>query len=727
MSVARSSARTSPAELEAARRRFEAHETRFPPRADRYTHDAVMGADGAGLERLVNYSLDWLAANLLHRSGAPGIDRMILSCHSGGGASLENVLGRRSRRVTNPDELHILDALYGGITNIQAWATDHLRADRAASTPSSALRVFYLTTPTQSRALGSVLPGASDPLHARYRVEASSQTHDDIPRLFEPVLLQNVAADVVLDPPRAPARSHGLEWAASLGLDDQARAFFTAAGNARSALAADALSWVRGTDHSAIELLPDAGQRRHFLEEVNWSRQDFSGRGPNTRESEALFAAIAAIVTERRVPQGIRYHEVEHEVRVVPDTGGRKLYPEAADAFVALRAAAQADGVSLRINSAWRSRAQQQQIAANNPNPAAVAQGISAHNYGLAVDLALSVPGLSIAEASTASMPNMVAMYRSPVYKWLALHGREHGWFPYRREPWHWEYNPPGFKERFEGGATAQAHSYYGAPYGLFQAYQSPVAAPPDYARESAGYALQAPPIDWCQKRIDIARIARAEEARWTFPNGTKALESNPAFLNVLRDYWLTVPGFTTNAAALAQAQQSAADVVGAEWSAAFICFVMNRAGIRRQDGFEFSQRHMNYIVGALRNRERSDHDKPFWLVDHVELLHEATPEPGDLICFNRIANGVMTHHSYTSLRREFWENGHENDPVTGSSHCALVVGSGQNPDGTHFVETIGGNETHSVRIRHVPVDANGNIANPAALNVFGMIKLVGC
>ena len=128
-----------------------------------------------------------------------------------------------------------------------------------------------------------------------------------------------------------------------------------------------------------------------------------------------------------------------------------------------------------------------------------------------------------------------------------------------------------------------------------------------------------------------------------------------------------------------------------------------------------------------LRNRERSDHDKPFWLVDHVELLHEATPEPGDLICFNRVVNGVMTHHSYTSLRREFWENGHENDPVTGSSHCALVVGSGQNPDGTHFVETIGGNETHSVRIRHVPVDANGNIANPAALNVFGMIKLVGC
>jgi hypothetical protein len=33
---------------------------------------------------------------------------------------------------------------------------------------------------------------------------------------------------------------------------------------------------------------------------------------------------------------------------------------------------------------------------------------------------------------------------------WMALYGNRFGWFPYRREPWHWEYNPRGFKERFE-------------------------------------------------------------------------------------------------------------------------------------------------------------------------------------------------------------------------------------------------------------------------------------
>ena len=87
------------------------------------------------------------------------------------------------------------------------------------------------------------------------------------------------------------------------------------------------------------------------------------------------------------------------------------------------------------------------------PNPKAVARGVSAHMYGLAVDLNLKVPGLSIDNRATRAddkMANIVRMYRSPIYKWLALNGSRFGWFPYRNEPWHWEYNPPGFKARFE-------------------------------------------------------------------------------------------------------------------------------------------------------------------------------------------------------------------------------------------------------------------------------------
>jgi hypothetical protein len=68
----------------------------------------------------------------------------------------------------------------------------------------------------------------------------------------------------------------------------------------------------------------------------------------------------------------------------------------------------------------------------------------------------MRVPGLSLVNVSTRArdkMANMVRMYRSPIYKWLALNGSRFGWFPYKREPWHWEYNPPGLKERFEGNA----------------------------------------------------------------------------------------------------------------------------------------------------------------------------------------------------------------------------------------------------------------------------------
>ena len=144
-----------------------------------------------------------------------------------------------------------------------------------------------------------------------------------------------------------------------------------------------------------------------------------------------------------------------------------------------MRDAAHADGVTLTILSAFRSAATQDRIKAGHKDGTAVAQGVSSHTYGLAIDLALTVPELRVDEISTASMPNMLMMYRSPVYKWMALNGRRFGWFPYRREPWHWEYNPSGFKARFEtSGATGGAPAY-GAPTGLFDRYAPALGAEP--------------------------------------------------------------------------------------------------------------------------------------------------------------------------------------------------------------------------------------------------------
>lgn len=365
------------------------------------------------------------------------------------------------------------------------------------------------------------------------------------------------------------------------------------------------------------------------------------------------------------------------------------------------------------------------------------------------MDLLLSTPGLRVGEIRTGSMPNMVAMYRTPAYKWMALHAREFDFHPYGREPWHWEYNPVGFAERFEREVppAAQGHTY-GAPLGLFERYPGGaldalparrVAVPRVVdVRDRTALGLQVPaqpaaPIDWCRIRAAIASTARAEERRWTRPNGTKIRESEPGQLPILQQYWQAVPGFASPAAALAQAQGSAADNELFAWSAAFICHVMRTAGVTPAHGFGFGGAHIHYMVGALRNRERSDQAKPFWLLDGIEIVNEVTVEPGDLICMNRIANGRMTDHSYTSLREAFWgsspDGGRAARRPEGSSHCTLVVGIGQDAAG-RFAETIGGNEADSVRLNNsgrIAINAGGGIENPAAHHIFGLIKLMEC
>lgn len=241
-----------------------------------------------------------------------------------------------------------------------------------------------------------------------------------------------------------------------------------------------------------------------------------------------------------------------------------------------------------------------------------------------------------------------------------------------------------------------------------------------------------APAVNWCQMGQTIAATARAEHARWTGPNGQQILENDPSRLPILSEYWAAVPVGNPGTAAA----QSARDHDDFPWSAAFICFVMRRSGVLPAHGFRFGSKHITFIVGALRNREQAVGN--FWLVDHIEVQREAPPAPGDLLCFNRCIRGsqqddcggergrVRTTHTYSSLRRRFWDTNRTAAP-TGSSHTAIVVGTGQDGRGQRFVETIGGNEEDSVRITRFPIDQHGGITCPCANHIFGMIKIVGC
>ena len=231
--------------------------------------------------------------------------------------------------------------------------------------------------------------------------------------------------------------------------------------------------------------------------------------------------------------------------------------------------------------------------------------------------------------------------------------------------------------------------------------------------------------MDWCHIRREIGRIALQEEGAWTAGNGRKILESAASRLPFLQRYWRSVsPGMAAQFA-----RESARDANA--WSAAFISYVLTQAGLGAAHGFVPSGLHMRYIVEALRNRERSDRNRPIWLYDQIEMLNEAVPEVGDVLCNNRRvqpANGpsYITNHSYARLRRMFWSGGNQHVQPHGFSHTR-VVANVIHRNGRRFLVVVGGNETNSVRQRNIETDRHGRILNPARHRLFAIIKMPKC
>lgn len=273
------------------------------------------------------------------------------------------------------------------------------------------------------------------------------------------------------------------------------------AGGGGGSLDAD---FVHDVTRSTIELLPDAARKR--FEGVDWGWLDFPGKkskpvqqmGPDelaayhrdahvelhpdgkafvgTRqdEAQALLNALvqvrpgggerrantgaAAVLTKQQFVKNPDAFDAYIESQLAPLAGqgqakNRMMNAHAAEAFTALREAAGDDGVVMDVRSAFRERAVAERNAAKAGNPKAVAS-FSAHSLGLAMDLALWVPemaqtGEPWTEISTANFVNVVRMLHAPAYKWMYTKGAGFGFYMYGNEPWHWEYNPPGFQERF--------------------------------------------------------------------------------------------------------------------------------------------------------------------------------------------------------------------------------------------------------------------------------------
>jgi LAS superfamily LD-carboxypeptidase LdcB len=59
--------------------------------------------------------------------------------------------------------------------------------------------------------------------------------------------------------------------------------------------------------------------------------------------------------------------------------------------------------------------------------------GSSAHQTGRAIDFYLG---------GRNSSANVRRLRTLPAYRWMVANAARFGFYPYEREPWHWEYNP---------------------------------------------------------------------------------------------------------------------------------------------------------------------------------------------------------------------------------------------------------------------------------------------
>jgi subtilisin family serine protease len=184
-----------------------------------YNHPALVTP--TGLQDLISFSL----GRFKDATGAqPAIGQLILTAHSGGGAGLMGAL-----RHNVPDEVHAFDALYGPADRLVGWAQKRIQAE-AGGGETGALRILFRDgedTAANSRAVAQALapllasssvPGIAD----RYRAQATTVRHCDIPARFGWLLLANAAAPLPVRGPGKPVEAVPALAAVPAETDDDA-------------------------------------------------------------------------------------------------------------------------------------------------------------------------------------------------------------------------------------------------------------------------------------------------------------------------------------------------------------------------------------------------------------------------------------------------------------------------------------------------------------------------
>ena len=138
-------------------------------------------------------------------------------------------------------------------------------------------------------------------------------------------------------------------------------------------------------------------------------------------------------------------------------------------------------------------------------------------------------------------------------------------------------------------------------------------------------------------------------------------------------------------------------EVVNIPWSAAFVSYVMRKAGAGNQ--FVYSSAHYDYIVDAIKKRKDGKTTAPF--VGY--RLSETAPLLGDLVCASRAsAAGKVTFENALTYGRF-------------QSHCDIVVAKRPTE-----IDVIGGNVSASVTKVTIPL-RNGRVSS--INNLFVLIR----
>ena len=480
-----------------------------------------------------------------------------------------------------------------------------------------------------------------------------------------------------------------------------------------------------------------------------WARLRAALPADNRERFPARSQPTSFIPTPVEAPGGERIKDLteprQAELTTVEGFGGKpvELHRLAAEAWTALVQAARSDGFGAPLLlpiSGYRSVKRQEVLwqealrkygSREKARKWVAPPGGSAHQTGRAIDFYLGGKN---------SSSNVANLRKLSVYRWLVANAAGFGFYPYEREPWHWEYNPPAHRHEQEQGesvllresddieraqqsgflteddANTAVSNLLGAPSGdidptlISALVDSEYLLHPDLTRAALCEPVRQLMTRWESVKLNMVRIAR-DECQNTWNNGTRK-ETDTAMRQVIENYWR----YGVYSGALAPAHEKTKDkkhIQDNPWSAAFIAWVVNQAGgsdrfskvdeeanyrTEPAGGFRPAA-HWRYVAPSKLNRELPSLKNPFWAF----AIDETPPQRGDIVVKSREGSratfnnfeGKVTHGDIVV-------------DVVGANNITVIGGN---------VSVPGGKEGVTVRQRTVPLDANGFVQSTGGIN----------